>query len=539
MNNCYWFLCLLILLAGCQLVAQPQTPAAKRPNILLIMADDMGFSDLGCYGGDIPTPNLDRLAAGGLRFRQFYNAARCCPTRASLLTGQYPHQAGMGHMVVNSPDEREPGPYQGYLNQTCATLAEVLAPAGYRCYLSGKWHVGEFRPVWPIDRGFDRAYGLISGAMNYWNIHEGKRPDIERIFVEDSTQVDPSQAPGFYATTAFTQQASRYLGTHFDAYPEDPFFLYLAYNAPHWPMHAPEARIQQHLDRYRGGWDSLRQVRYQRIRQLGLWPSQDSLGPPDAESTPWQALLPAQRDTMTRLMATYAAMVEIMDEGIGQLITQLEEAGELEHTLILFLSDNGACAESGPLGRNYRPDLTGPLGGPDSYRSYGLAWANASNTPLRKFKSWTHEGGMSTPLIAHWPAGIQARGAWTDALGHVMDVMPTFAAVAGAAYPDSLHGQALLPLPGKSLLPVLTGESPQVRSNQSTICWEHSGNRAVRRGPWKLVAAQGETAWHLYDLRVDRGEMTDLAGEQPALTQELAAIYAQWAMEMGVIDLGE
>ena len=357
-----------------------------QPDIVLVLVDDMGYSDIGCYGGEIETPNLDRLARNGLRFTQFYNAARCCPTRAALLTGLYPHQAGVGKMVSQKPSKR-PSPTQGYLNQRCVTIAEVLKPAGYRCYMSGKWHVGEFRPAWPIDRGFDRYYGLISGGMNYFDITKPKRKGLKRVFARDDQRLTPG-GEGFYSTDAFTNEALASVDGHVKAHGSRPFFLYLAFNAPHWPLHAPTELIRKYQGRYLDGWETLRRERYARMIEAGLIRPEWKLSPPDGRN--WDELSDEQKRELDLRMAIYAAMVDRMDWNIGRVIDRLRELKRLDNTLFLFLSDNGACHEGGLLGGDFRPDLKGPTGTADSYRTYGQSWSNAGNTPFRKHKHWTH-----------------------------------------------------------------------------------------------------------------------------------------------------
>ena len=502
-------------------------PSAPRPNIVLIMADDMGFSDIGCYGSELATPTLDRLAAGGLRFAQFYNAARCCPTRASLLTGLYPHQAGMGGMVRSKPGKG--GPYQGYLNRRCVTIAEALRQAGYATYMSGKWHVGEFRPVWPIDRGFDKAYGLVSGGMNYWNIRKSKHKGIDRVFAHNADRIRPGGG-GFYATDAFSDQAVRMLREHKD--PAKPFFFYLAFNAPHWPLHAPEKDIRKHEGKYLTGWPALREQRWARQKQLGLPAPGWSLSEPDAGVAEWDKLTDAKKREMDRKMAVYAAQIEIMDRGIGRVVAQIEKMGQLDNTLILFLSDNGGCHEGGPFGMNFRKDLTGPIGSEDSYHSYGQSWANASNVPFRMYKHWVHEGGIATPLVVHWPARIRgnSRGAIRRQVGHIIDVMPTCLQVAGATYPDKHADHDIQPAEGLSLLPAFDGKP----LGERTLYWEHSGNRAIRAGDWKLVAKGRNGPWQLHDLSRDRGETTNLADKHPDRVEQLAAKWRVWAKRVGV-----
>ena len=377
--------------------ARAAAGSGKKPNIVLIMADDMGFSDIGCYGGEIHTPNLDKLAAGGLRFTQFYNAARCCPTRASLLTGLYPHQAGIGHMVGNSGYPA----YQGYLNERCVTIAEALKPAGYRTFMSGKWHVGEDRPHWPTDRGFDRYFGLISGAANYFDIAQDKAQGVKRQMAIDDQPYTPPEE-GFYMTDAFTDHAVEFVEGHGRS--KQPFFLYLPYTSPHWPLHAWPQDIAKYKGKYLQGWDALRQERYERMVKMGIISDKWKLSPRDTTTWPWDD--EKNKELLDLKMAVYAAQIERMDYGIGRVLDKIKEIGAEQNTLVLFLADNGGCAEGGPVGVDNRKNGL-PPGAADSFMSYGLSWANASNTPFRRYKHWVHEGGIATPLIAYWPAGHQ------------------------------------------------------------------------------------------------------------------------------------
>ncbi len=514
--------------------ARPADAAGRgrRPNIVLIMADDLGYSDLGCYGGEIQTPNLDALAANGLRFTQFYNAARCCPTRASLLTGVYPHQAGIGNMITHGgqatmPDDLDTGPYQGYLKDRCVTIAEALKPAGYRTYMTGKWHVGEFAPYWPNDRGFDRYYGLISGVMNYFGDRDrGRSPDVDRTFVVDGELAWPDE-PGFYATDAFTDRAIDMLDEHPE---EDPFLLYIGHIAPHWPLHAWEEDIFRYEGGYMSGWSELRRRRYAKQKQLGLMERDWELSPQDPEAADWDELDHEKRIEMDRKMAVHAAMTDAMDRSIGRLVDKLKAMGCFEDTLILFLSDNGASHERGPFGRDFRPDLTGPIGSVNSYHSYGRSWSNASNTPFRLHKHWIHEGGSATPLIAHWPNGIEARGEFRDQVGHVIDFLPTFLELAGAEYPSEIRGLETPPVEGRSLVPFFNSD----RTEEREIYWEHRGNRALRCGDWKLVADGEEGPWELYNMAEDRTEVNDLIDKDPDRAREMMARWEDWARRIGV-----
>lgn len=516
---------IVVLFTAIALACLSAVQAAPRPNIILIMADDMGYSDLGCYGSEIHTPNLDGLAAEGLRFTQFYNASRCCPTRASLLTGLYPHQAGIGGMVGSKSG---PGPYQGYLNQHCVTMAEVLKAAGYTTLMSGKWHVGEERPNWPVDRGFDHYYGLLSGAMNYYDLAKGKAAGVVRGFAIDDK---PHQPPNkyWYMTDAVSDHAVKYLQDF--GKEEAPFFLYVAYTAPHWPLHAPEEVVQRYLGTYMEGWDALRKARYQRMVEMGLIDAAWPLSPGDGGVADWETV--EDKALMDRKMAVYAAQIDRMDQGIDRILDALEATGKKDNTLVLFLADNGGCHEGGALGFDNRHNGV-PPGAVDSYMSYGQSWANASNTPFRMYKHWEHEGGISTPLIVRWPAGLAARGALTNQPGHIVDLMATFVELAGADYPASFNGNVITPLEGNSLLPVFQGIAP---AEEKTNYWEHMGNRAVRQGPWKLVAPKGGD-WALYNLETDRTELRDRTADNPEKAAELRALYETWALRCGVKPAG-
>lgn len=493
--------------------------ADERPNILIILADDMGYSDLGCYGGEIATPNLDRLAANGLKFRHFYNAARCCPTRASLMTGQYPHAAGMGKMVSYLDSEPEPGPYQGYLRGDVPTLAERLGELGYRNYMSGKWHVGERAEHWPLRRGFDRYFGLISGASSYYTIRRDQKRT--RQMVTDSTLWEPP-ATGFYATDAYSDSAVQMLQEHQRSNTDQPFFLYLAYTAPHWPLHAPEESVQLYQGKYAAGWDSLRVARFERQRELGLIDDRYQLPPTDPEVPAWSEV--EDKADWERRMEVYAAMVHRMDEGIGQVIEQLEAQGQLDNTLIMFLSDNGGCAE-GIAGRNLHQD-TSTIGAPGSYVAYKKPWSQVSNVPFRRYKQWTEEGGIATPLIVHWPVNIAARSEWVDLYGHVVDLPVSCLAVAGA-------GSQVGSLPGQDILAIYDGNTDDY---ERPLFWEHYGRAAARIGQYKIVRNTPDEDWQLFDLRADPTEMDDLSGEVALAgkLQELSEAYAAWAEEQGV-----
>ncbi len=485
--------------------------AAKRPNIILIMADDMGFSDLGCYGSEIATPNVDRLAKGGVRFTQFYNTARCCPTRASLLTGLYPHQAGVGHMVE---DRGFPG-YQGRLNERCVTIAEALRPAGYTTLMSGKWHVGQNRPHWPTDRGFHRYFGLISGGSNYFRLDKGREMAI------DAESFVPT--PGkFYMTDAFTDHAVKFIDDY--GRKPNPYFLYLAYTSPHWPLHAWPEDIAKYKGKYLKGWDALRKERHARQIEMGIVNRRWPMTPRDASVPAWEAV--SDKGEWDLRMAVYAAQIDRMDQNIGRVLAKVRELGQEDNTLILFLADNGGCAE-GPL----RDELPGPPGPMESFTSYRTPWANASNTPFRLYKHWVHEGGVATPLVAYWPAVIKQRGGLTHEPGHLVDLMATCLDVAGGTYPQTYGDREITPLEGKSLVPALQGKE---REGHDAIYWEHEGNRAMRQGKWKLVSRHPDN-WELYDLDADRTEMNDLSSKHRDRMERMVGMYDQWAERCGVM----
>jgi arylsulfatase A-like enzyme len=501
--------------------------AAKRPNIVLIMADDMGYSDLGCYGSEIPTPNLDQLASQGVRFTQFYNTARCCPTRAALMTGLFQHQAGIGHMT------KEPGNgvsydygvdgYRGELNRNCVTLAEVLKSAGYHTYMAGKWHLGSSNPdLYPRQRGFDRYYGLLAGASSYLD------PIQPRGIWSDNEPVEKVSQP-FYTTDAFTDHAITFLSEQKD---QQPFFLYLAFTSPHWPLHALSADIERFRGKYRQGWDALREQRFQKQVKTGMVPEQWKLSARPETYPAWTAQDTTQVREMDYRMAVYAAQIYRMDQNIGKLVNQLKKSGQLDNTLLVFLSDNGACQEGGILGGGKLTDINVPAKA--GAISYGAVWANASNTPFKGFKHVSYEGGISTPLIVHYPAGIRQKGKITATPGYLIDIMPTFIEVSGATYPTQAKGQSIQPIEGKSLIPVLTKGVGQLHEY---MYWEHENHRAIRFGKWKAVGMIG-SPWELYDLETDRTERQNRSAEQPDLVNKLDQQWNEWATTHRVFPKG-
>lgn len=502
----------------------PAKNADTRPNIIVVLVDDMGFSDIGCYGSEIQTPHIDKLGLNGIRFTQFYNAARCCPSRASLLTGLYPHQAGMGGMVATHGRVRETGAYQGWLSQNSVTLAEVLKQAGYHTYMAGKWHVGEDSLDWPVQRGFDKYFGLISGACSYFEVLPNRK-------IVNQNTLCTSLPEGFYMTHAVTDSAARFVAEGLQH--DHPFFLYLAYTAPHWPLHAVRDKIDKYRGKYLVGWDSLRARRHQKQLQLGLFDSPVALSPRDEAVPAWSEV--ANKEEWDLKMAVYAAMMESVDEGIGKIVRQLEQAGELDNTLILFLSDNGACHET--LGGRIDKDLkefaaivrATAAGEKGSYTAYGKEWANASNTPFRLYKHWTHEGGIATPFIVHYPK-IAKPTSIVHEPTHLIDIMPTVVELSGAAYPKTFGGFSIQPTEGNSLVPLLTNTGWQPHG---FIFWEHEGSKAVRHKRWKLVS-EPEGAWELYDVTRDRSELNNVAATHPDTVALLAMEYEAWAGRVGV-----
>ncbi len=497
---------------------------AKRPNIILIMADDMGYSDIGCFGGEISTPNIDALAAKGIRFTHFYNNAVCMPTRASLLTGLYPHQVGAGDRARLRPTGN-------------VTLAEVLREAGYRTLMSGKWHNGSTEEELPTSRGFERYWGLLSGSGNYFNPGERrpgepepahKRPGDMRPWGEDGRIIHPftPEDPDFYATDAFTDKAVGFLERY--GREDRPFFLYLAYTAPHFPMQARPEDIERYRGRYMMGWDRLREERFERMAGMGLVDRRWGLSARDPVAPALEDA--AGKEAWDLKMAVYAAMIDRMDQGIGRVMGKLREIGKENDTLVIFLSDNGGCGEH----INRTPGV--PPGPVDSYHTVDAPWANASNTPFRRFKAFDHEGGISTPLVARWPGQIAAGGVCCD-VGHVIDFMPTFVELAGGEYPSERNGQPVLAVEGRSLVPSLLGKSV---NDRRPLFWEFKGCRAARSGQWKIVSQgsershvnvpvePGHEAWELYDMAADRCELSDLSRQIPEKVVELDKLWREW-----------
>lgn len=504
------------VLLGLSVTSWAATLPAK-PNIVVILVDDMGFSDISCYGSEIPTPNIDRLGAEGLRFAEFYNTGRCCPTRASLLTGLYPHQVGVGHMTT---DQGMPG-YTGRLNDRCVTLAEVLHGAGYFTAITGKWHVGQNHGVTPWGRGFERNLTSAAGGFYY-----PQSPRADLFLNGEHVANRGGELPeDWYSTDLWTDYGIKFIDEALAA--KRPFFLYIGHNAPHFPLQAPQEEIARFRGQYKIGWDKLREQRHARQIELGVVSEAWPMSPRPEMVSAWDKLTPEQQDRFDYIMAIYAATISHMDSSVGRLVDALQQREALDNTLILFMSDNGGNAESGPDGR-----LEGmPPGAFASTVFEGESWATVSNTPFRRYKRYNHEGGIATPLIVHWPAGFAAKGEWRQQVGHVIDIMPTLVDVAHAQYPAEFKGKAILPMEGKSLLPAFDDKPIE----RDALFWEHEGNAAVRTGDWKLVRFSRHGAWELYDLKNDRTELRDLAAQKPELTKQLADKWEAWARRADVI----
>ncbi len=518
-----WLAAALALTTMTLAARQPGAPPPRRPNIIVILADDMGYSDIGPYGSEIRTPNLDALARGGVRFRQFYDNAKCSPTRASLLTGLYPHEAGMGDLASGAPGPA--GPYQGYLPATSVTVAEVLRDAGYRTYFSGKWHVGDLPAHWPHARGFDRAFGLISGATSYFELL--KEPGRSRQMVLEDRLWEPT-APDFYATDAYTDYAVDRIREHGRDRGAQPFLLYLAYTAPHFPLHARPGDIARYAETYALGWDAIRAARDRRMRELGIIDSRYALSPRPASVPAWDAA--TRREEWARLMAVYAAMVDRMDHGIGRVMQALRDGGMDQDTLVLFLSDNGATME--PVAGRGLDDRSAPIGARGSYLAYLEPWAHVSNTPFRLYKDWVHEGGIRTPMIASWPRGIARPGRHSDHVGHVIDLMPTVVDVTGARYPRARgDNREVTPMRGRSLAPAFRDE---VAARPDPLFWAYGGNWAIRDGDWKLVRnGKRQGGPELYDLASDPVEVHDLSAAHPDRAEAMERAWRAWATRVG------
>lgn len=488
--------------------------AQEKPNIVVILADDLGYSDIGCYGSEIPTPNLDNLAKNGIRFTQFYNTARCCPSRATLLTGLYSHQAGIGHMVEDKGIDHEA--YRGQLNNQSVTIAEVLKNAGYFTAMTGKWHVGFAHGATPVSRGFDRSLAAPAGGF----YHADKR---SRLFL-DGRELDVNNAPeipkNWYSTDLWTDYGLKFIDQALTE--KKPFLLYLAHNAPHFPLQAPEEEIAKFRGKYLQGWDKVRQTRYKKQLALGLIDPSFKLAPDNPIIYKWDTLSNAKKKQYDDMMAIYAAVISRLDKSIGTLVNGLKERGVLNNTVILFVSDNGGNAEPGIEGR-YEGNRPGQV---FSNVFIGQGWAQAACTPFWMYKHHTHEGGISSPAIVSWPTGIpkERNGKFEKQPAHLIDILPTLADLSGATYPSEYKGNKIQPMEGVSIKPAFVGAAIK-RSNP--IFWEHEGNRAIREGKWKLVAERSEK-WQLYNLETDRSELQDISAQHPAIVADLETKYNAW-----------
>ena len=550
-------------LAGRTFLCEAADKAAKRirPNILILFVDDMGYSDIGCFGGEIDTPNLDKLAKGGVRFTQFYNTARCCPARAALLTGLYAHQAGIGMMVYRDHGEG----YRGNLNDKCVTFGEVLGAAGYQTMLVGKWHAGHEPRSRPEVRGFDRFTGIYPHIDSYWKVLRGcdiyrDRKLLIKAGEDPKNPYRPDQE--FYTTDFFTDTALDYIDQALKDKAK-PFLLHVCYNVPHFPLEAPDALIEKYRGKYMAGWDKLRAEKLERMKKMGLIPRTQKLPRVrgfgrrrkpgfnhnvtfETDYLPkWDSLSKKDKQELDFRRAMYAAQIDRLDQNVGRIVKHLAKRGILDNTLILFFSDNGCSGEMGHFGMNWKKYTS------SNYKqwrkkggwsiSQGQCWASYSNTPLRKYKIFVHEGGIATPFIAHWPAGIAEAGRiFGRQMFHLIDVMPTLCHVAGAKYPQTYKGRKITPAQGISMLPYIVG-GVDIRVAPRTLCWQHETHAAIREGNWKLVTAddRDEKAWELYNLAKDRSESEDLSKAQTAIAERLRKKWRRWAEETNVVPYPE
>lgn len=540
--------------------AQSEKLNNKKPNIIVILTDDMGYSDIGCYGSEIKTPNIDRLAQNGVRFSHFYNTARCSPSRASLLTGLYPHQAGMGHLSTENYTEEG---YVDDLSKNAVTMAEVFKSAGYATYMTGKWHIAKDilnkKEIsnWPIQRGFQRYFGTLNGSGSYYD---------PGTLVSNNTYIAPGK--NFYYTNAITDTAIKFIQEHQST---NPFFFYIAYTAAHWPLHAPESEVQKYNGVYDKGWDAIRVDRFNKLQQLGMI-SKDAILTERGVSIPAWENAPL-KDWQIRKMQVYAAMIDIMDQGIGKIITTLEKKGILDNTVIFYMHDNGGCAETldsdqpevamtseqksiHPFaqdsifigkkqtytrdGQFVRSGMGVMPGEANTWVTYGVEWANVSNTPFKMYKHWTHEGGIASPLIVYWPKGIKQKGAIRNQDAHLIDIMATCVDIAGIPYPKNYNDHIIQPMEGKSLV----GAMNNLPIQRDFIFWEHEGNRALKAGQWKIVSKtvkskifteKDQNAWELYNLELDPSETNNLASVHPEKVNELALIWQKEALRTKAI----
>ena len=543
-------LCLPLLAPALALgAASAQAAPAKRPNILLIVADDLGYTDLGAYGAEISTPNLDKLASGGVKMTGFYASPFCSPTRAMLMSGSDNHLVGFGDMAeLMLPEQRGKPGYEGNLNERVVPVAQVLKDAGYRTAMAGKWHLGVKEEYSPASRGFEQSYAMVMGGASHWGDQSGivaidpaKPP--KAIYRENGKAIDIPR-DGFYSSQAFTDKLLDYLKSGEKS--GKPFFGYLAFTAPHWPLHAPDADIAKYEGRYKEGYDKLRKERLERMKRLGIVPADTPVYEGHAHWPKWESLTPAQQEAEARRMTVYAAMVDHMDRQIGRVLDYLKARGELDNTFIFFMSDNGADGNSVyDVGRTREwiekdmDNSTANTGKPGSFIEYGPGWAQVGSTPFKLYKSFMYEGGIAVPAIA-WGPGIKG-GALKREFAHVTDVAPTIFELAGARHPGTEYqGKPVLPLRGKSMVSWLQGKASTVRSDQDAVGWELGGRKALRKGDWKIVYANkqwGTGEWELYNIAKDRTESRDLADENPQKLGEMIVAWKQYVAETGTLEI--
>ncbi len=534
---------------------QSKAALIKKPNIIVILTDDMGYSDIGCYGSEINTPNIDRLAKNGVRFTHFYNTARCSPSRASLLTGLYPHQAGMGHLSTENFTEEG---YVDDLSKHAVTMAEVFKSAGYATYMTGKWHIAKDIvnqndiTNWPMQRGFQRYFGTLNGSGSYYD---------PGTLVSNNSYISPGN--NFYYTNAITDTAVKFINEHKTP---NPFFFYIAYTSAHWPLHAPEKEVQKYKGVYDKGWDAVRTARFVKLQKLGIISKEAVLTERGVSIPAWENA--PMKDWQARKMEVYAAMIDVMDQGIGKIISTLEQKGILDNTVIFYMHDNGGCAETldsdqpeiamteeqkqlhpftkdsvftgkkpiytrdGQFVRSGMGVMPGPA---NTWVTYGVEWANVSNTPFKMYKHWTHEGGISSPLIVFWPKGISQKGMIRNQSAHLIDIMATCVDIAGISYPTNYNGNSIQPMEGKSLVGAFNNKPIK----RDFIFWEHEGNRALNIGKWKIVSKtekskvftlKDQNAWELYNLEIDPTETKDLAIQYPEKVKQLALLWEKEAI---------
>ena len=543
-------LCLPLLAPALALgAASAQAAPAKRPNILLIVADDLGYTDLGAYGAEISTPNLDKLASGGVKMTGFYASPFCSPTRAMLMSGSDNHLVGFGDMAeLMLPEQRGKPGYEGNLNERVVPMAQVLKDAGYRTAMAGKWHLGVKEEFSPATSGFEQSYAMVMGGASHWGDKSGivamdpaKPP--KAIYRENGKAIDIPR-DGFYSSQAFTDKLLDYLKSGEKS--GKPFFGYLAFTAPHWPLHAPDADIAKYEGRYKEGYDKLRKERLERMKRLGIVPADTPVYEGHAHWPKWESLTPAQQEAEARRMTVYSAMVDHMDRQIGRVLDYLKAKGELDNTFIFFMSDNGADGNSVyDVGRTREwiekdmDNSTANTGKPGSFIEYGPGWAQVGSTPFKLYKSFMYEGGIAVPAIA-WGPGIKG-GALKREFAHVTDVAPTIFELAGARHPGTEYqGKPVLPLRGKSMVSWLQGKASTVRSDQDAVGWELGGRKALRKGDWKIVYANkpwGKDGWELYNIAKDRTESRDLADENPQKLGEMIVAWKQYVAETGTLEI--